>query len=274
VFVGILDELSHRCSAASIAHEIVHEQKSYVFSDEYEHTAVCYYVLQCCVSVDDESDMPEVGIGRVYAMKSNHNENLEFFKEYFLTPIIEYLDEQLNDQRAVLSLLLRYKQKCEWFERNHLLEAATRGERELASHLYAYLHDQGLDFVIEPVSASGEVDFLANQSSDDPLVADAKVFRERDSKSDISKWFNQIYTYTRDYNEPSGYLVIFNTSGRDLKLSVQHSNRSTPFVIHNSKVIFFVVIDIHSYDESASKRGRLTVVEVTETDLTSSVHEE
>ena len=65
-----------------------------------------------------------------------------------------------DDRRTVLGLLLKYKHHVEWFRRDDLrakLEANTqKGEKILACDLYAYLHDQGLDFSIEPSSISGE----------------------------------------------------------------------------------------------------------------------
>ena len=191
----------------------------------------------------------------------------------FLEPLYEYLDEQLDDQRAILALLRRYKHKCEWFQRKHLFKSwednTKIGEKLLALHLYEYLHDQGLDFVIEPSSVSGEVDLIAAQKSDEPLIADVKIFNPEKGKGTdyIARGFNQIYLYTLDYNEPFGYLIIYNTSGQDLRFVLANQEQSTPFVVHNNKTIFVVTIDVFPYETSASRRGRLKTVEITEEDL-------
>jgi hypothetical protein len=115
---------------------------------------------------------------------------------------------------------LRYKHRCEWFYKEELLkvtEDSRRAEKQLALNLYSYLHDQGLNFHIEPSSISGEIDLIASQGSSDPLLADAKVFHD---KTYLRKAFNQIYTYTQQYNEPCGYLIIFRVTDRDLNFAV------------------------------------------------------
>jgi hypothetical protein len=45
--------------------------------------------------------------------------------------------------------------------------------------LYEFLHEQGIDFHMEPKSASGIADLVADQVGDDRVVADAKVFSDR-----------------------------------------------------------------------------------------------
>jgi hypothetical protein len=40
-----------------------------------------------------------------------------------------------------------------------------------------------------------------------------------------------------------------------------------PFIVHNNKTIFIFTIDISPYKKSASKRGPLKAVEITEADL-------
>ena len=173
----------------------------------------------------------------------------------------------------ILSILRHYKHKCEWFQRNKLYNIwekdTRRGEKNLALHLYEYLHDQGITFFIEPSSVSGEADLVASQGDDEPLIADAKIFDPEKSKDKqyIAKGFRQIYDYTLDYNEPVGFLVIFKTCEENLKFGLAHASQGTPYIQHNGKTIFFVTIDIFPYEESASKRGKLKYVELSEEDL-------
>jgi len=61
--------------------------------------------------------------------------------------------------------------------------------------------------------------------------------------------------------------VIFKTCEEDLKLPFANQSQMTPFVQHNNKTIFFLVIDIFQYDKSASKRGKLEFIELTEESL-------
>jgi hypothetical protein len=87
----------------------------------------------------------------------------EVFKAEVLVPFFDYLDDRLDEQQALLGLLVRYKHRSEWFNRQALLttaqnEEARKGidkkraevEKVLKEDLYRYPHDQGIDFTIEP----------------------------------------------------------------------------------------------------------------------------
>src|SRR6266511_3042595 len=205
------------------------------------------------------------------------SEALETIRDVFLDPFYEYVDEQLDDQRAMLSLLLRYKHRSEWFYRQQLWKLASesqKGEKLLALDLYAYLYDQGINFAIEPSSLSGAIDLIAAQHTDDPLLLDAKIFDgDSRSRSYLRSGFNQIYTYTQQHNEPFGYLVIFKTTDKDLRLSLVLPSRDVPVVVHNHKTIFLITIDIYPHERPVSKRSALTAVEITEEDLVEIIKE-
>ena len=178
-----------------------------------------------------------------------------------------------DDQQAILYFLRKYKHRCEWFQRDRLRGLASdqtgKAESSLAFDLYEYLHDQGIDFSIEPKSASGRPDLITEQVGDNKVVADAKVFWPERSKdrSYLVKGFNQVYTYLRDYNEPFGYLVIYKMCEDDLKFMVLPTTSVFPSLSHNNKTIFFVVVDICEYDSTASKRGQLKVQAITTEEL-------
>lgn len=271
VFMGILQDLGNRCpSAENVADRIVNGEA--LFGEtELEHAVISYFLIKKCIESDDNQIV--INIGYRYDHTRNFNEQLEFFRETFIEPFYEYIDEQLDDQKAILALLRRYKHKCEWFQRDDLYEMAEnetqKGEKNLALHLYEYLHDQGLDFTIEPHSISGVADLVAAQNTDDPLIADTKIFNTERSKgkSYIIKGFNQVYIYTMDYNEPFGYLVIYKTCAKDLRFALSNQTQSVPFVVHNNKTIFLITIDIFPHDSTASRRGSLQSVEITEEDL-------
>ncbi|TKJ42942.1 hypothetical protein CEE36_05495 [candidate division TA06 bacterium B3_TA06] len=278
VFVGILKDLKSRVSDLDIvAVNIENGSVSNYFPDnELQAAGISFYVISKCLKSSREDS--EYLIGAHYGETSDAFEALNKFRVFFVEPLYEYLDEQLDDQRAILALLRRYKHKCEWFQRNELHKMweddRSRGEKKLALNLYEYLHDQGLDFNIEPWSISGEADLVAAQKSDEPLIADVKVFSEPNKKNYIINGFGQIYRYTRTFNEPFGYLIIFNTSDADLKLALLHQEQATPFVVSNGKTIFMLTIDIYPVIKTASKEGKLKTVEITEKDLVKVVEEE
>jgi hypothetical protein len=95
---------------------------------------------------------------------------------------------------------------------------------------------------------------IAAQDADDPLLLDTKVFDNKNrDKHYLCKGFNQIYTYTQQYNEPFGYLVIYNIAEQELCFSLECSGH-IPMVIHNNKTIFLLTINIGS---STLNRGAL-----------------
>lgn len=272
LFLGIMEELAVRCPQMESEALSIEPGRAVVGDTEIEHAALSYFVLKRCAESDSRS---EYNIGFAY----DRSHPIDGFKENVLEPLHEYLDEQIDDQRMILALLRRYKHKCEWFQAESVYKEwesdTVRGEKSLALHLYEYLYDQGIDFHIEPSSAVGEADLVAAQNTDDPLIADVKIFNPAKSKGKtyIAQGFNQVYLYTLTYNEPTGYLVIFNTSGKDLKFAVKQQAQSAPFVIHNNKTIFIVVIDIYPHEAPASKRGVLETIEITEQDLIRHVEE-
>src|ERR1044072_4562755 len=271
---GVLEGVTTRMPEADAeAEKICDQNEGLLFNDEFTAVAVSYHVIRRCLNA--QNDMAEGMVARNYTDDSNYNEILNAFRAIFVEPLYEYVDEQLDDQGAVLAFLRRYKQKCEWFQRDELFalwSGNTRvGERLLAQHLYEYLFDQGLDFYIEPSSASGEVDLIADQKGGDRLVADAKVFHNDTPKEYIAKGFNQVYRYLLDYNESSGYLIIYKTSDKDLSFAVSNNSPFMPFVTHNHKTIFFMVVDISPRVASASKAGRAKAVVISEEELISVV---
>jgi len=121
----------------------------------------------------------------------------------------------------MLALLRCYKHRSEWFNREELrnLAAKTRvAERCLALDLYRYLYDQGIDFHLEPSSMPGAIDLIAAQNTDDPLLLDVKILDGKSDKSYIKQAFDQIHTYTQQYNEPFGYLAVYQDCTAPLKL--------------------------------------------------------
>ncbi|MGD1091557.1 MAG: hypothetical protein ABSB35_06130 [Bryobacteraceae bacterium] len=241
-------------------------------SNETESAAIGYGVLRKLAG----QDRPDALFN--FCAFGECDKVLDQFRTLYLEPFYEYLDEHLDDRLYVLHSLLRYKQACEWFRRKDLFEMAIsdtkHGERRLAFNLYEYLHERGLDFSIEPTSASGEADMVAiQQDSREPLIADAKILNPEASKgkSYLIRSFHQVYQYTCDYNEPIGYLIFFNMCDRRLRFLLKEASDPVPRVVYNHKTIFLLEIDIYPHAEPASKRGKPDSIDVTEEDLTASV---
>ncbi len=220
IYVGIISLLvSKYPSIESVTIDILNGEV--LFGESEEEAAVIGYSILRKISVLAYAHHI-YQIAQIYAQSSSKNQTItEIIRSVFLEPFFEYIDEQLDDQKIILNLLIRYKHRSEWFHRNHLLNLSKndsrKAEKMLALDFYSYLYDQGFDFTIEPSSLSGEIDIAAAQGTDDPLLADAKIFDASDrGKRYIRKAFNQIYTYTQQYNEPFGYLLIFKITEKKL----------------------------------------------------------
>lgn len=264
---GILDDLERRSVNAEQDADKTLNGQPHVGTTESENDAICYWVVKKCAT-GGKPDI-EIQVGLNLTHESKYDACIEGFRLTYIEPLFDYIDEQIDDKRTTLVLLKKFKHRCEWFHRAQMFERfkddTGKGESVLANSLYQYLHDQGIQFQIEPQSASGRIDLISAQSGKDRLVADAKLFNpERgQDRGYIIKGFRQVYDYTKDFNESFGYLVIFKTCEQDLAIPTQHQESSIPFITHNNKTIFLVIIDIFDYPESASKRGKLQAYEIT-----------
>ena len=239
------------------------------FTTEAEQYSFVYRVVQHCAAQPLSRDWgPELRIGIALSNNSKFEPALNLFREMFVEPLYEYLDDALDQQGAVLSLLVKYKRKVEWFEREALVQFAANDERKLARHLYAYLFDQGLDFQIEPQSASGEADLVAHD-----LVLDAKVFDgARRGLSYLASGVHQVHTYARDYNQEVGYLVVYKTCPDSIDFDFSKSGQFAPYLSVGGKTIYFFIIDICRYETSASKRGTMNVHQLSQELLIREIH--
>lgn len=190
------------------------------------------------------------------------DQSLDRFRDRYLDPFYEYVDEHIEERNLVLAELIRFKHLAEWFRRDELWsrwKSETRsGERALAFAVYEFLYEQGVDFQIEPASASGEADMVSAQHSEAPLVADVKIYDPESSRGSayIRRGFYQVYRYLHDFNQAIGYLVVFKGSEKLLVFSGAASNaEQVPFLTINDKTIFLIQIDIFPHQEPASKRG-------------------
>ena len=258
VIKGILDDLECRVPEAKKWAEKVFMENRQIFPNtEIGNSALCYWIIKACV---------EKICGEDQSLREEYEQfsSVEWFRDSYVEPLFDYIDEQIDDKRITLFLLRKYRHRCEWFWRKRLKPLAEHGETTLICDLYEYLHDQGLPIQIEPKSASGRPDLISVQSGKDRLVADAKIFNPEGGQnaSYIVKGFHQIYEYTKDFNESFGYLVVFKLCEQDLSIPTQNQESGIPFIVHNNKTIFIIVIDIFPYDESASRRGKLKTHEI------------
>ena len=193
---GILDDLEHRFPQSSEDADKILQGQIQVGSSEGENDAICYWVVKKCAQ-STQGDL-EMQVGHSLSQEGKYDDCIESFRQTYVETLFDYIDEQIDDKRMTLALLKKFKHRCEWFRRGQLFrickEDTKQGERNLAFILYEYLHDQGLQFHIEPQSDSGRVDLISAQSGKDRLVADTKIFNPEGVKFPRNggrgwKWF-------------------------------------------------------------------------------------
>jgi hypothetical protein len=202
------------------------------------------------------------------------------FHEQVIEPLGDYLDERLDEQQAILGLLVRYKHRCEWFNKRALLATAKEEdekkraevEKVLKEDLYRYLHDQGLEFTLEPKSDKGEIDLIADQTGRDRKYLEGKVFDNAGrNKAYIIKGFGQLLHYLRQYNAVAGYLLVYKTCEQQLVIDGAEQLGAVPFVRCEGKTVFVLVVDICEYEKAVSQRTyqpvRISADELRKADL-------
>lgn len=203
----------------------------------------------------------------------DYNTCLEHYREWYVEPLFEYLDEVLEDNNTILAGLVRFKHKVEWYRREELISKyennSQQGEKQLAKAMYEFLFDLGIPFQAEPISASGRPDVVAIENSDWPFVGDVKIFEPTGGRGAayIKKGFYQVYRYCCDHNQPIGHLIVFNVSPVQLRCELNPSQEGSPRFEYNHKTIFITVIDIHKHEATASTRGVPETMTITSDDL-------
>ncbi len=99
--MAVLVESAKSDAATIVAGQTLHGET------EAEEACWAYWVLKSCVENPSyQKNSMEINIAQAYARgATKHDDALEYFKDLFVEPLYEYLDEQLDDQRAMLSLL-------------------------------------------------------------------------------------------------------------------------------------------------------------------------
>jgi hypothetical protein len=234
-----------------------------------EQTVIAYQVLQHAA----QSPVNETSVMEYLISSGDPKENLT---ELFLYPLCDYIIDQLDTRQLVLSQLVRYGQRCEWFDRERLYEDVRNYKQErkeakkkalvedkLKVDLYRYLHDQGVDFMIEPYSVGGEIDLIADQRRQAPKYIEVKVFdNEGKNATYLRTGFHQLFTYMNDYKTTTGYLVVYNLCKEHLSFGGDGTVGTTTYIQHDGKLLFVVIIGLYPHSEPASQRGTMRGISI------------
>lgn len=239
---------------------------------ETARAKLCLSILKDCASGQSRSWLNRFSIG-----KTRIGEMLDDLNDAVLNPLVNYLDDRIDDTGNVLYLLQRFKQKAEWFKQQELHQQysddTASGEKTLDCILREALFDGGVDFPFsQPDSPSGRADIVSLDDTNDPLVLETKVFDPSRSKgkSHLRQGFHQVLRYANDYQQNVGYLVAFNCSGNQLVWPSENSadGEFPPRIVHDGKTFFLIAIDIGTDRESASKETPVGRTVISRADLT------
>jgi hypothetical protein len=259
----------------------------YAAEDNADHAAVCLAIIEGLAAFRSERRERCEFLTRCLAEYLSGedlkiDQAMQTVRDVAIDGLFEHLDEQLDARNAVLSLLRKYKQRCEWFNRMRLRDVASNGfegrtgERALALDLQAYLLDQSVEFFVEPTSASGQSDVVLRDADRRYIVVDAKYMKPGEKPSSIrsklASGFHQVARYCEDYNESAGYLVCFNDTTFRLRPELDVSD-TWEYLRVGGKVIYYVIVTIADLP-SASKAGKPEELSVLKSELVDAVLDE
>jgi hypothetical protein len=203
-------------------------------------------------------------------------------RQTMLDGLATFLDEAIDGQFAVVSLLKKYKQRSEWYRRARLrsiagtrFEGQRAGEDSLMVDLYEYVHDQGIDFRIESWSASGRADLVADSAEGQRLVLDGKYVRQHHGPAAITRLIaqglRQVRDYCQDHNEAIGYLVTY--VNKDVDVQIEGAQKVFPAVGIGGVTVVCIFINIFEYPQTASERPKSTALVIPRADLLNAAEE-
>lgn len=279
---GIAEELKTHTgnidSVRSAAEVLVSGNGAPDFDSEMQFVLRSLFVLEFCAAGDAGA---ENQAARAVSLEpSSHSVNRQAFSSIYGEPVISYFVDKLQNKQNILSALLKYRQKVEWFQRKIYRDLISECENTrveenvLNPKVYEYMHDLGIEFYIEPHSqqARGRPDFISAQSNEPKLILDGKYLNNTSTaKQQIIEAFSQVYQYTHDFNRPDGYIVLFKSFKDDIGFSFTIGEQGLPVITRNGKKIYFLLIDI-SDTPSPSERGRLSEIQITEDELVNNIN--
>jgi hypothetical protein len=235
-------------------------------SNDIDYAAISLSLLEKC-SLESEKLL---GIGFNISGESKMDSAIRYFNEIFTKKLMEYIDDQIEEGNLILYLLNKYKARCEWFTKKDVFKSylnnPSKGEEILTEDLRKFLFDQGIDYPFSnPETPSGKPDLVHGIDGNNPMTLEIKLFEPSKgyNKSYIRKGFRQAFDYAEDYNQPFGYLLIFNLSDYNIKFSVRNKESITK-VDYGDKTVFIVVVNLFDDGKSSSQRKKLKPYEITE----------
>lgn len=248
------------------------------FENEIHRAMFCYYVLRHFLNKAEKTNKTQNRIVKIqeYPYLQQGSNDLEYIVTDFMTPVYNFLKDNLKRNNSVVVLLNRFKRRMEWFKGEEMYEkyisVDKNYEKLLKNELMLFLFDNGIDYPIsEPESPSGKSDIIANIDKKDAVVLEAKIFDRIKgyNKSYVKKGINQVLEYADNFSKSVAYLVIFNMDNK-AKLRLNFKANENALVgnelIHANKTIHISILNL-SPQPAASKSNKIEIIELSEADF-------
>jgi len=249
--------------------QMLEEGDWFQFSEHTHQVAIVYYMQLEALKQKSSID----SLVFVVYRSNDFDTSRDKFVEMLVHPIVDFINDQLDEANLVLYLLEKYKRRVEWFQHAELLAKfkAYDGMKEdvLDLDLRLYLFDQGVDYPFsKPRTPTGDADIVGMIDTNDPLIVEVKYYDgENYKRNRILKGFTQIVNYTEQYNKNIGYLVVYNLT--DVQISIESDDNTKQFparVNFNNKDYYIIIIGLN-FDKSASTLGKLKAERITKNEL-------
>ena len=259
----------------NFSYRIVHQLVAFPLHDKLSDRLRLIYLVFEEIGINKTLDTLRMyQIGKKYLNGNSGSEDDQFsvFNMLFVDPLLAWFQTSADAHLVILDQLKDYKYAAEWFHSKKLHDLykgdTLHGEALLGADLYGHLYDKGIRFELEPKSPAGRLDYIgAQENAKDKILIEAKVFTDKTSKDYLIKGVHQLHHYLKQYNEPAGYLTIYNVSAHTLAINTGANEDGMPFYAVGNTLIYFLLINIFPFDEPASKRGGSKLVEINTTDL-------
>lgn len=165
---------------------------------------------------------------------------------------------QLDHARSYLAVLRRFKARCEWHDRDRMLDIASRArpENALRAELARYLFDQGLSPLTDPLVSDLRPDVF-DPSLKPNVWVEAKQYAGGNPKGRIVEWAAQTFNTVRRhigtaYDVREVFFVIFRRGGRDVDLPLSY--RAEQFTVYP------LLVDVAPPELSGSRQREQAVM--------------
>jgi len=203
-------------------------------------------------------------------LTASHFENLDrVFVEAFVDPLVNFVEDRLEEGGSILALLLRYKRRVEWFDRMQLLALVKKQPKRaiavLDADLRRFLLASGIDY---PFSRRAELPEAESRlaEEDQPLALETRLFNPETGAGEegLREGFAQAAAFATEYGRPAAYLVVFNLTPKRLLFRTSAPRDQVPSVRAEGKRIFVISIHVNPEVTLDPETGRTVRVEIDE----------